>query len=101
MENLDWYHNLNQPFLSPPDWIFAPVWGGLYFLMLLSLIFYVKGGLGRQKIMPLIMFGFQLLLNFSWTPVFFGGQNIKLAFVIICILWLVLFVTIEAFYRTS
>ena len=51
--------------------------------------------------MPLIMFGFQLLLNFSWTPVFFGGQNIKLAFVIICILWLVLFVTIEAFYRTS
>ena len=101
MENIEWYHNLNQPFLSPPDWLFAPVWGGLYFLMLLSLVFLIKGGLNRQKIKPLILFGVQLILNLSWTPAFFVGQNIKLAFVIVCALWLVLFMTIKAFYKIS
>ena len=75
MKNMDWYHSLNQPPLSPPDWLFAPVWSILYILMFVSLIIILKNGNIKEKAAPLTLFGFQLIFNLLWTPTFFVNKN--------------------------
>ncbi len=101
MQNMEWFHSLNKPFLSPPDWIFVPVWSVLYVLMALSFIFFIKGGLSKNKRLPLIFFIIQLALNLAWSPVFFGMQNILGALIIIVFMWLFTLLTIVYFLRHS
>ena len=32
-----WYSTLNKSFLTPPDWVFAPVWTTLYLFMAVAI----------------------------------------------------------------
>ena len=101
MENFDWYQTLIKPQFAPPDWVFAPAWAILYFTIALSLMFFLKTGVSKGKILPLSVFCVQLLLNFIWSPVFFGFKNIKLALIIIGILWIGILFTIISFHKYS
>lgn len=101
MMNIEWYHTLNKPFLSPPDWIFAPVWSFLYLLIIVSLIVFLWKGYCKNKSKPFVLFVIQVGLNLLWPPVFFQMQNVKLGFVILFLLWVVLILTIQAFYKCS
>lgn len=101
MFNSIWYQTLNRPFLSPPAWIFAPVWTLLYIIIFISLIFYAKSYNTGDKKWGYILFLLQMLVNFAWTPVFFGLKNIAFALAIVILLdTLVLFNIIE-FYKKS
>lgn len=67
MMNLDWYNNLISPPLSPPSFIFAPVWSILYVLIFISLIIYISKkapdkGLGYFYFSSYLNLGY-LLLN--------------------------------------
>ena len=84
--NLIWYNSLNKPTLNPPAETFAPVWGVLYFLMLLAFWLMLYSDTNKDKKPAIIFFVIQLLLNLSWSPVFFYFHNIKFAFVIITLL---------------
>lgn len=101
MQNMNWFHSLKKPALAPPDWLFAPVWAILYIMIFLSLVFFLKTGGIKHKIIPIIFFIVQLLLNFSWSGVFFGMQKIGLALIIIALLWITLLITIITFYKHS
>lgn len=101
MINIDWYHTLNKPFLSPPDWIFAPVWTILYIMIALSLVVLIFNKVCKNKTKPIILYITQFALNLMWTPAFFYLQNAKLGFIIICLLWVVLLLTIKEFYKCS
>lgn len=101
MKNIDWYNNLNKPSFNPPSEIFAPVWGILYFMILLSLIFFIRSKSHKNKTIPIIFFIIQLTLNLSWQNIFFGLQNISAALVIAILLWLFILLTIISFYRHS
>ena len=101
MQNIEWYNNLNKPFLNHPDWVFAPVWTILYILITISFILFIKEGMSKQKIMPLLFFLIQIILNFLWTPAFFIFSQIKIALIILIFMWIFLLFTIITFYKHS
>ena len=102
MENLEWYHTLNQPALHPPDWIFAPVWTILYILMAVSVIIYLTREIGfRKKLSGLIFFIIQLVLNLLWSPLFFYYQQPKLALAVCFLLIFTITFTAMEFYKKS
>lgn len=49
----------------------------------------------------LTIYGFQLVANALWTPLFFGAGRFGLAFVDICVLLIAIVITIVAFWRHS
>ncbi|MCI1272971.1 MAG: tryptophan-rich sensory protein [Clostridiaceae bacterium] len=101
MQNYEWYNSLVRPENSPPKWIFAPVWTILYGMIFLSLIVFLKDNHFKPTLLPLLFFGIQIVLNLSWSPVFFGLKNIKAAFYIVCFLVIFIILNIYAFYKTS
>ncbi len=101
MKDSFWYYSLNKSPLTPPAWVFSVVWPILYFMMALSFLFYVKDGFSSDKIFPLIIFFIQLLLNFLWSPVYFGLHNIEFAFLIILVLIIMVAINIVLFYKKS
>lgn len=98
---MEWYNALNKPFLNPHAEIFLPVWTILYITIFASFIIFIKDGINKEKILPLILFSFQMILNFSWSNVFFNMQNIKAALVILVFMWVFILLTIITFYKHS
>jgi tryptophan-rich sensory protein len=93
-----WYSNLVRPSFAPPNWLFGPVWTLLYWMMGISagLVwtrkerFVVKGALA--------LYGAQLLLNASWTLVFFGLHVPLAALIVIVALLVLIGLTMRAFF---
>lgn len=101
MDNMLWFETLNKPFLSPPDWIFTPVWTILYIMILISFILFVKGHYTNSKIVPLFLFFTQMTLNLAWPVAFFYLENITLGLYILGALCIFLMLTIISFYKYS
>lgn len=97
-----WYQNLNKPSFNPPDWIFAPVWIVLFFLMGISLFLIWRKETDLEKSRKAIhIFGIQLILNVCWSIIFFGFKAINFAFIEIVVLWFAILYTIIVFYKIS
>lgn len=95
-----WYAQLQPPPLTPPAWVFAPVWTLLYALMgLAAWLVWQRAGLVAAA-RPLALFGLQLALNGLWSYFFFGLQRPGLALMDILALWLALLATLIAFRRS-
>ncbi|NBX77750.1 tryptophan-rich sensory protein [bacterium] len=87
IKNLYWYHTLILPAITPAPWIFRVVWPILYTLTTAVIMFVwnkTKHDTDFKKIMTL--FAINAFLNWSWSFVFFGLHNIKLACVIVLLL---------------
>ncbi|MDO5811950.1 MAG: TspO/MBR family protein [Bacillota bacterium] len=85
MDSTILYQDLNRPPFSPPNWLFPVVWTILYLLMGLSSYLIVQS-YSSNKEKALILYGFQLLVNFIWPLFFFNLQNYFLALLILIIL---------------
>ncbi len=97
-----WYTALHKPFLSPPNWIFGPVWVILYVLMgVAAFLIWKKGWENKEVKAALAVFGLQLVLNTLWSIIFFGLHSPGLAFAEIMALWLAIIWTIVIFYKIS
>lgn len=94
------YQAFAQPPLSPPDWIFPAAWTILYLLMALAATLVVcSDATKEQKRNALIWYGINLLLNFSWTPVFFGLGQPLASFIILLLLLVETIILMVVFYR--
>jgi benzodiazapine receptor len=83
--NIDpWYQSLNKLSFSPPNWIFGPVWTILYALMSIAIwVVYEKtksSDLNFSKKILKIYF-YHLIINFTWSFVFFYYHLIFAAFI--------------------
>lgn len=69
------YQELKKPPFSPPNWIFPVMWGILYAMMAISAYLIQNANAPRQKKNhALILYALQLLVNFSWSIIFFRFQ---------------------------
>nr|WP_245442437.1 TspO/MBR family protein [Mesorhizobium hawassense] len=87
-----WYASLAKPPFNPPNWVFGPVWSLLYVLIAIAgwRTWQLQPGNGAMRIWAV-----QLVLNFLWSPTFFGARMMGLALVVILLLLatIVLFIT--------
>lgn len=94
-----WYRGLHKPSFNPPNWVFGPVWGLLYFMMALAAwMVWQRVGLGHGA-WPLWLFTGQLVLNLLWSFIFFGLRRPGWAMAEIVLLWLAIGATAIAFWQ--
>ena len=101
MLDFNWYKELVKPWLSPPSWVFSPVWTILYIMIFSALTVYLIKYRWMDKSHGIIWFVVQIALNLLWTPVFFGLKNIGIALVLILFLDFAVFKTLINFYNVS
>ncbi len=95
----EWYRHLVKPSLTPPSWVFGPVWTILYVLMgVAAWLVWRRYGLTGAAL-PLGLFIGQLALNALWSYLFFGLNQPGLAFLDIIALWLTLLATLITFWH--
>ena len=95
----NWYLTLNKPVWNPPSWVFGPVWTLLYALMGIAAFMIWRKRKTIQVKKALWLYGLQLLLNLLWSILFFGKMSPEMAFIEIIFLWVLIFLTIKAFYK--
>jgi tryptophan-rich sensory protein len=71
-----WYQTLVRPSFSPPNWIFAPVWGFLYVVIAWVGAFLWNEPKSKIRDRALTLWFLQMSLNFMWSYLFFGFKNI-------------------------
>jgi benzodiazapine receptor len=97
-----WYAGLIKPVLTPPNWLFGPVWTILYILMGIALYLVVREGTEKKPVqLGIIVFSAQLIVNVLWSLVFFGLQSPLSGLIIILVLIALVVATIYFFYKVS
>lgn len=99
-----WYKTLKKPSLNPPNWIFGPMWTILYLLIGFSgyLIWKEDNDVINGKYSTAwAIYAIHLLLNYLWTPLFFGMHKLFLSLCDILLLDVSIIVNIWAFYQIN
>lgn len=94
----EWYASLNKPSWNPPAWIFGPVWTMLYTMMAVAAWLVWRRGGGQR---PLGLYCVHLVLNATWSPLFFGLKMPGAAFAEILLLLASIVATALTFRRVS
>jgi benzodiazapine receptor len=94
----NWYAGLAKPSWTPPGWVFGPVWSVLYLSMAIAAWLVWRRG---DPVVPMMLFGIQLVFNAAWSWLFFGLHSPAAAFIDIVLLWLAIAATTVVFWRRS
>ncbi len=97
----DWYDKLAKPPFQPPAWVFAPVWTVLYFLMAVAFFIVLLTPFRILHLFAYLFFVLQMIVNLSWSPVFFEEHNLRKAFLLSAFLFLLVFITCALFFIIS
>lgn len=97
-----WYAGLVKPFFNPPNWLFAPAWTTLFFLMAIAIYLVLETKAKKEiKEKAIIFFIIQFFFNFLWSLLFFGLRNPLLGFIGIIILLPLIIITTIFFYQIN
>lgn len=81
-----WFDALVKPGIMPPTWAFPVAWTTLYTFLGIALAVVLAAPPSSRRRLALILFVAQLLLNFAWSPVFFGLGEPRAALVIMLVM---------------
>ena len=99
MQNFD---ILIKPPLSPPGWLFPVVWTILYTLMGISAyIIKTSDADAETKSDALMLYNYQLIVNFLWSIFFFHFEWRLFSFFWILLLWVLIILMIRQFDKIS
>jgi tryptophan-rich sensory protein len=94
------YGAMVKPPLSPPGWVFPIAWSILYLLMGYASYRILESDASKEEIKKaLFLYGIQLLANFIWPLLFFGGGWFLLSFFWLILMWVLIYLTIRAFSK--
>lgn len=97
-----WYASLVTPSVSPPNWVFAPVWTTLFTLMGIAAYLVWREGISKRRVqIALVVFVVQLILNLLWSVLFFGTHSLVGALIEVILLWGAILATIVSFATVS
>jgi tryptophan-rich sensory protein len=91
-----WYSMLNKPEFNPPDYIFPSIWIVLYLSMAFAVWLVWINPKKTEKI--IYIYFIHLLVNASWSLVFFAFHQIFLALLVIVIILLLVLWLIKLYY---
>lgn len=94
-----WFDALEKPDFMPPGWVFGAAWTVLYIFngLSLALILHARGARNRTR--AIVLFVLQLLLNYSWSPVFFALHDMEMALRIVAAMVVITAVLIAIAWR--
>jgi tryptophan-rich sensory protein len=106
--NMEWYQALAKPALTPPGWVFGPVWTALNILMGVAAFLVWRSVATRPEAAPeerlaarraLAVFVAHLALYVLWSVLFFGLRAPGWALAEIAVFWLAVAWLVVAFWR--
>lgn len=98
-EKDDWYKSIKKSSLTPPSWVFGPVWTFLYILIIASFVIYVRTR--KYTMYGILIYLAQAAFNLAWTPLFFGYRWICVSSIVLFSLNILVFFTYREFLRVS
>jgi tryptophan-rich sensory protein len=94
-----WFAALRKPAFMPPGSAFGVVWPILYLLLGVALAMILAEPRSPRRKAALALFAIQMLLNFAWSPIFFGAHDIKLGQIVIFAMVVIAAAAAGQFYR--
>ena len=94
-----WYSTLIKSSLNPPDWVFAPVWTILYFMMTIAVWNFWHSK--NREMNTVYIYFIHIIFNTTWSIVFFAFHQIFLALVVLMILISLIIILIIRFKRVN
>ncbi|MDC0247716.1 tryptophan-rich sensory protein [Pelagibacteraceae bacterium] len=91
-----WYSTLTKPSFNPPDYVFPSIWIFLYVAMAYAVWLIWINPKKTEKI--IYIYFIHLLVNASWSVVFFALHQIFLALVVIVIILFLVLWLIKLYY---
>lgn len=94
-----WFAGLAKPAAMPSPAVFPVAWTLLYVLIGFALAMIVAARRAPGRTLAIALFAIQFVLNLAWSPLFFAGHQIGLAFAVVLLMILFTVATILAFAR--
>lgn len=89
-----WYHTLHKSSLTPPSFVFPIAWSILYAMIAISGWSLWQHRKQREAKIALGFYFGQMVLNWSWTPLFFYFHLIGVSFICIILITFLTLITI-------
>ena len=94
-----WYSLIIRPSFSPPDWVFAPVWTTLYFMMTLAVWLFWHST--NRDMKTIYIYFIHIIVNTTWSITFFVFHQIAISILVLIILITLIIILIKNFKRVN